>query len=60
MLTIQPGVYHIRFFNLRAPDAAGLYFFKMRFFPIDHSTSSLDIGPGNYPFVIVKSVAVPR
>ena len=59
MLTIQPGVYHIRFFNLRAPDAAGLYFFKMRFFPIDHSTSSLDIGPGNYPFVIVKSELNP-
>ena len=59
MLTIWPGVYHIRFFNLRAPDAAGLYFFKMRFFPIDHSTATLDIGPGNYPFVIVKSELNP-
>lgn len=58
-LTILPGVYHIRFFNLRAPDAAGLYFFKMRFFPIDHSTATLDIGPGNYPFVIVKSELNP-
>jgi len=59
MLTIYPGVYHIRFFNVRAPDAAGLYFFKMRFFPIDHSTATLDIGPGNYPFVIVKSELNP-
>jgi len=59
MLTIFPGVYHIRFFNLRAPDAAGLYFFKMRFYPIDNSASTLDIGPGNYPFVIVKSELNP-
>ena len=57
-LTILPGVYHIRFFNLRAPDAAGLYFFKMRFYP-SLSPTSLDIGPGNYPFVIVKSELNP-
>ena len=58
-VVIQPGVYHVRFFNLRAPDAAGLYFFKMRFYPVDNSGSTLDIGPGNYPFVIVKSELNP-
>jgi len=54
---IQPGIYHIRLFNLRAPDVAGLYFFKIRVLTTDLKT--LDIGPGNYPFVIVKNELNP-
>ena len=42
------GIYHVRFFNLGAPDIAGLYFFKI---------SGID--EGNYPIIIVKDELNP-
>ena len=42
------GIYHVRFFNLRAPDIAGLYVFKIP-----------GIGEGNYPILIVKDELNP-
>jgi hypothetical protein len=42
------GTYHVRFSNLRAPDVAGLYFFKI---------SGLDAG--NWPIIIVKDELNP-
>lgn len=42
------GVYHVRFSNLRAPDVAGLYIFKI---PGMHQ--------GNYPITIVKDELNP-
>ena len=50
--TIEPGIYHVRFFNLRAPEVAGLYHFKI--YVDGHS-----IGAGNFPFIIVKSELNP-
>lgn len=51
-MTIEPGTYHIRLFNLRAPEVAGLYFFK-----IYVDGTSIDVG--NYPFTIVKTELNP-
>jgi hypothetical protein len=42
------GVYHVRFSNLRAPDVAGVYFFKISGFKA-----------GNYPIIIVKDELNP-
>jgi hypothetical protein len=58
LTTINPGVYHIRFFNLRAPTVAGLYHFKI-FFVAGMSYVPVSIGPGNFPVVIVKSELNP-
>jgi len=46
--TDMHGVYHVRFFNLRAPDVAGLYIFKI-----------YGIDEGNYPIIIVKDELNP-
>jgi hypothetical protein len=51
-LTIYSGIYHIRLFNLRAPETAGLYFFKIK-------VNGASIGVGNYPFLVVKSELNP-
>jgi hypothetical protein len=66
-VTIQPGVYHIRFFNLQAPERAGLYHFKIYVgYPGGWAGSSggginpeYSIGAGNFPFVIVKTELNP-
>jgi hypothetical protein len=49
---IVPGLYHIRFFQMRAPLTAGLYFFKIY-------VNGISIGAGNYPITIVKSSLNP-
>jgi parallel beta-helix repeat protein len=51
-LDIQPGIYHVRLLNLRAPETAGLFFFKIR-------TDLGSIGVFNYPITIVKSELNP-
>ena len=51
-MTIEPGTYHVRFFNLRAPEVAGLYYFKIY-------ADGVSIGAGNYPFTIVKTELNP-
>ena len=51
-LTIEPGVYHIRLFDLRAPEIAGLYHFKVY-------VNGISIGAGNFPIMIVKSELNP-
>ena len=51
-LVIEPGLYHIRFFNLAAPSVAGLYHFKVY-------VNGVSIGAGNYPIIIVKSELNP-
>lgn len=63
-LEINPGIYHIRFFNLQAPERAGLYHFKIYYGPVgvpfaglpDQATS---LGAVNYPFTIVKTELNP-
>jgi len=64
---IEPGIYHIRLFNIRAPEDAGLYHFKIYTSnPSDADPTGwggafvgYSIGVGNYPFVIVKSELNP-
>jgi hypothetical protein len=63
---IEPGIYHIRLFNVRAPDVAGLYHFKIyTSLPsaADPTTEGYyvgySIGAGNYPFAIVKTELNP-
>jgi len=57
-LGIQPGVYHVRFFNLRAPDVVGLYFFKI-YSSTDAGAHITSIGAGNYPIIMVKGELNP-
>jgi hypothetical protein len=57
-LTIMPGVYHIRFFDIAAPKVAGLYHFKVYFFS-PTVPNGASIGAGNYPLVVVKSELNP-
>jgi hypothetical protein len=59
-VTIAPGNYHVRFFNLRAPDVAGLYHMKIYWRgTVGGVYGSRSIGSGNYPIVIVKSELNP-
>jgi hypothetical protein len=51
-LYIEPGLYHVRLFNLRAPDYAGLFHFKIY-------TNLGSIGFFNFPFTIVKTELNP-
>ena len=51
-MTINAGIYHVRLFNLRAPEVAGLYHFKIY-------ADGVSIGAGNYPFTIVKTELNP-
>jgi hypothetical protein len=46
-LTIQPGVYHIRFLGLTAPNTVGIYHFKV-------ATDSGFIPVADFPIIIVK------
>jgi hypothetical protein len=46
-LTIQPGVYHIRFFDLTAPNTVGIYHFKI-------ATDAGFIPVADFPIMIVK------
>jgi hypothetical protein len=57
-LTIGAGEYHVRFFNLRAPEAAGLYHFKI-YYTTNYGVSFLSIGAENYPIIIVKNELNP-
>lgn len=50
--TIWPGIYHVRIFNLRAPERAGIYHFKI-------FTSTGSVGAPNYPFLVVKTELNP-
>jgi len=55
---MAPGnTYHVRLFNLRAPEVAGLYHFKIYWEDSSYNLNS--IGVGNYPFVIVKNELNP-
>jgi len=58
-LVIDAGTYHIRLMNIKAPQDAGLYFFKIRYYSTPTATSSTDLGAGNYPIIIVKSELNP-
>ena len=61
-VTIEPGTYHVRLFNLRAPEVAGLYHFKIYYHDgiADASGSTThSIGAGNYPIIFVKSELNP-
>lgn len=55
-MNITAGTYHIRLFDMKAPSVAGLYFFKIRYYT---GFAFVDIGFGNYPFVIVKNELNP-
>ena len=50
--TIVPGMYHIRLFDLRAPEVAGLYHFKIY-------TNLGSIGAANFPVIVVKNELNP-
>jgi hypothetical protein len=56
-LLIPAGQYHVRLFNLRAPEAAGLYHFKIWYSP--DGVTSYSIGAENYPIIIVKNELNP-
>jgi hypothetical protein len=55
-MTIVPGTYHIRLFNLRAPSVAGLYHFKIY---AGTSAGYASIGAANFPVMVVKSELNP-
>jgi len=57
-MQIQSGVYHVRLFNLRAPDVVGLYHFKI-YYSLTTSTATVSLGAGNYPIVVVKGELNP-
>ena len=58
---IEDGIYHIRLFNLAAPTAAGIYHFKLYYYPV--AAPGLDdwvsLGAANFPFVVVKTELNP-
>lgn len=56
-LVVEPGLYHIRLFNLQAPSVAGLYHIKIYYFEVNNGAFS--IGAGNYPIMIVKDELNP-
>lgn len=58
LMLIQPGTYHMRLFNLRAPDVAGLYHFKI-YYSAGYTYVPVSIGAGNYPIMVVKSELNP-
>jgi len=55
---IPPATYHVRLFDLRAPEAAGLYHFKI-YVSTDGGYTFHSIGAGNFPFTIVKTELNP-
>ena len=57
-LAIPAGQYHVRLFDLRAPEAAGLYHFKI-YYSITHAASFTSILAENYPIIIVKNELNP-
>ncbi len=57
LMNITAGLYHIRLFDLRAPEVAGLYHFKIYYGLYDYSYFS--IGAGNFPLIIVKTELNP-
>ena len=57
-LMIPTGLYHIRMFNLRAPEEAGLYHFKI-FTANTAAGVYISIHPGNFPIAIVKTELNP-
>ena len=60
-LTIPSGIYHVRLFNLGAPEMAGLYHIKIWVNePLLPPTLRYhSIGAGNYPFIVVKAELDP-
>jgi len=58
-LVIEPGLYHIRLFNLQAPSVAGLYHFKIYYYGVNGVTGPDSIGAGNFPVTIVKDELNP-
>ena len=50
---ISPGIYHIRILDLRAPEIAGIYFFKIAWWDADGTQHILHVA--DYPFVVVKT-----
>ena len=58
LMTIAPGTYHIRLFNLRAPTVAGLYHFKIYAGTAGGATYA-SIGVANFPVMVVKSELNP-
>jgi len=59
VITIRPDTYHIRLFNLQAPERAGLYHFKIYTSIPGTPAAATSIGAGNFPFVIVKTELNP-
>jgi len=57
--SIPMGTYHLRLFNLRAPEAAGLYHFKMAYVSDWGVGTAYLLNPGNYPIIIAKSELNP-
>jgi hypothetical protein len=47
------GIYHIRLLDLRAPEIAGLYFFKIAWY--DTEGNQYILNAADYPFVVVKT-----
>ena len=50
---ITAGIYHIRLMDLRAPDVAALYFFKIAWW--DTGGTQHILAAADYPFVVVKT-----
>jgi len=57
MMNITAGTYHVRFFDIKAPSVAGLYFFKILYY--NSALVLTDIHPENYPIAIVKNELNP-
>ena len=50
---VTAGIYHIRLLDLRAPEVAGLYFFKIGWY--DSDGNGWILHTADYPFVVVKT-----
>jgi len=51
----DPGTYHIRLFNLKAPTTAGVYHFKMGMGTHSAVSAAYAFDPRDWPIMIVKS-----
>ena len=54
---IDPGTYHVRLFNVKAPAVAGVYHFKMQFKGAGYESFTFDVN--DWPILIVKNELNP-
>jgi len=58
-ITLDPGTYHVRIFNLKAPMEAGVYHFKIGMGPWLEVARAPNFDVNDYPIIIVKNELNP-